>query len=181
MKKIIVLFSMVLLCGCVTQKFKKFKAGVKIVSLERIDSYEVPKSILFEFEGHTHKIYYYLDLSEKLKASFKESSIRIHFNYNLKASNPLKEDLKITPKHKYDSKNYEFVGKVNFLALNSSKSYVNVKNRKVNYTVSFTFSKKNIIALEYVFDVNSYFTILTQSTKLSKLLFEKITFKPPMQ
>ncbi|MBL4904876.1 MAG: hypothetical protein JKZ00_02415, partial [Flavobacteriaceae bacterium] len=76
MKKIIVLFSIVLLSGCATQKTEKFKAGVEIISLERADSYKVPKSILFEFTGDTHLINHYLNLSKKLKTSFKKSSIR---------------------------------------------------------------------------------------------------------
>ena len=112
---------------------------------------------------------------KKLKNRFKESSIRIDFNFNLKASNPLKEDLEAIPKEKHSSREYELIGRIdnlfykdwghNIIFAVSSKQYNKSK---------YAFSKKNIIVLECILDVNTYNHIGTQNKKLSKLLFKII-------
>ena len=40
---------------------QKFKLGVEVVNSEKKENDQIPNSILMEFTGHTHSIYFYAD------------------------------------------------------------------------------------------------------------------------
>ena len=55
-----------------SQSKEKFKPGVKVITLEKVEGYQKPASILFVFEGHTHLVSFFLDLESHLKKGSKK-------------------------------------------------------------------------------------------------------------
>lgn len=158
----------------------KFKKGVKVLEVTKSPDFKTPKSILFEFTGDTHLIYYYLELSEKLKKRAKKHDIKVGFNYKLNSKTPLKDDLETIPKKIESRDNYDSRCHVFYQYVENPKKWI--KNggdptyRKMTHNMNFRlFNKNNDEILFTKFDIHSYFTIVTQSKKTSKKFFKLIT------
>ena len=152
---------------------QKFKPGVAIVKIEKNENYQIPNSILIEFTGHTHSIYFYADLAKKLKRRFKRGSIQVNFNYKLRANNPLQGDLNLIPKEKYSVTDFEVVCKINL------PKYENLGGKfefsKLNLMLNVSVFKNRKEQLKSILKVNTYKTIVTQNRKVSKTIVALIT------
>lgn len=171
MKKLILLI--LITTSCATTKSKKFKAGAEIFQIEKSENYKKPTSVLVEFLGHTHSIYFYSDLAKRLKRQFKRKSIKVDFNYILSAKNPFEKDVNLIPKTRYEKGNYNLVCKISFPKY--EKIGGSFEFSKLNFKLNFRVLKKSKIQLKSVLNVNTYKTILTQNRKLSKLIVKLIT------
>ncbi|MEE9406713.1 MAG: hypothetical protein V3V28_01435 [Polaribacter sp.] len=175
MKKTYLLLFLLFTTYTYSQKKEKFKSGVELTEAQKGSSYNTPKSILFEFSGNTHLIYFYKDLSKKIKKSFRKSGIKVKFNYNLVGGN-FKEDLKEIPKKKHSSLNFKSLCKIE---LSNSKhfknKYADVKKRKQQFNLKINLLEKEKIILFATLEVKTFFTILTQNKEVSKLLLKVLT------
>jgi len=153
---------------------QKFKPSVEVIEFMKSDNYVAPKSILIEFTGHTHSIYFYSDLAKKLKRRFKRKSIKVRFNYNLSSKKPWKHDLDITPKEKYLIKDFDAFCEINYPIF---KSWDILKGEygKQNLKLNVRLLKEDEIILKSILDVYTYKTILTQNKKVSKTIVMLIT------
>jgi hypothetical protein len=158
---------------CLSQEEKSFKIGVKIVNLDKADSYKVPKSILFEFNGNTHLVNHYLDLAKKIRRQFKKEGVKAKFNYNLLGTNPLKSDMNSIPKKKFNFKDFDVVCKYN---INNFKGWDDhlFRYRKQNYKANLILQKENEVLLKMTIDINTYYTISTQNKNTSKIILDNI-------
>lgn len=172
MKRIVLLITLLIGFNTFSQKKGKFKPGVKIIELKKIEEYKKPKSILFVFKGHTHSINYFLDLEKRVRRSFKD--IRINFNYHLNAENSLQSDLQKIPSIKYNKNNYEATGYISITDFKIWNNNVSESN-KLNYNLNFKMEDLNLNSLITLkLNVNSYSTILTQNKKLNKAIYKAI-------
>jgi hypothetical protein len=66
MKKIFLLLLISLSTISFSQRKEKFKKDVQLIEKQIDSSFQTPQSILFEFYGNTHLIYFYKDLAKNL-------------------------------------------------------------------------------------------------------------------
>lgn len=158
----------------VAQKSKKFKEGVEIITLEKVENYQTPRSILIEFTGHTHSIHFYLDLAKKLKRKLNRKSIKVNFNYTLSAPNSFQTDLDLIPKDRYKAENYNVLFHIGYKGMESWSSRSLDSNRQ-NIKLHSSLLKDNNVQIIAILDVNTYKTILTQNRKVSNLLVKILT------
>lgn len=180
MKRILLLIILLLSLNTFSQKSKKFKPGVKIIKNQKIEEYKNPNSILFIFKGHTHSINYFLDLKKRIRSVFKrkiKKEFKINFNYDLNAKNPFKSDLDNIPSKKYNEEEYESICQI---SISYSKDWDNnlLEKRKQNYYLNIELKDVNSnLLIAFKLNVNSYYTILTQNKKSSKLIYKAIMMK----
>jgi len=177
MKKIIILFAFILVSNNgFGQKKGRFKPGVKLVENIVVSEIDSTSSILFIFEGHTHLINFYLDLTENLSGQFKEVNKKIDFNYNLTAPNSLEADINSIPKEKFKPINYDLICLIKQSDINSWDNH-KIDKRKQNYNLILELKKRdnNQIIETAILNVNSYYTIATQNRNSSKFIYELIT------
>ena len=164
---------------CFSQNEIKFKKGVRVLENKKQPNFKTPKSILFVFEGDTHLINYYLILTKKLKKRAKKVNIKTGFNYNLFSNNPLNDDLLSIPKNKENDINYTNACVISSSFQKTPKSwrdYYSVKSRKTQHYVNFKMvNKENEEVFSSKFDVHAYYTITTESKKISKMFFNLIS------
>ncbi|WP_347173301.1 hypothetical protein [Polaribacter uvawellassae] len=181
MKKIIVIISVFLCFSVVAQKDKRFKPGVEIIQVEKKSNYQVPKSILIEFTGHTHSITYYKDLAKKLQKRFKRKSIKVDFNYSLSAENPFESDLKKIPKRKLKKEGFESTLQITILPSKTPKDWLNYKDinyRKTQYILVVKLDDKlTKEIIKITLNTHAYYTILTQNKKVSNTIVKILTEK----
>jgi len=152
---------------------QKFKPGVEVVNIGKKENYNIPKSILIEFTGHTHSIYFYADLAKKLKRRFKKSSVEVNFNYYLSADNPWQHDLDLIPKEKYNATDFDVVCKINFSKYEKLGGEFELSRLHLMLNVSVF--RNSIEQLKSILEVNTYKTIVTQNRKVSKTIVGVIT------
>ncbi|QTE24113.1 hypothetical protein [Polaribacter cellanae] len=175
MKSFILFFLVSFSTVIFSQEKKEFKTGVKLIEKEIISKHQLPKTILFEFSGDSHLIYFYKNLSKKIKKRFKKNGIKTAFNYNLKEAS-LKEDIKEIPTKKHSSENYNQLCKIeidNFKNFNNYK----IKERKQKFNLDFNFIENNKIVLKGTMQVSTNNTIITENKKISKELYHLLISK----
>lgn len=158
-----------------SQKKERFKSGTELLLIEKSSNYKNSKSILFEFSGNTHLVYYYLDLSKKIKKRFHKEGIQVAFNYNL-TEGTLEEDLKIIPKKTHSLINYEAFCKIQIKNFTNLKGNNNGHNKQ-DYDLELNFIKNQKTVLKATLNIKTYQTILTENKRVSKDLLKIITNK----
>ena len=180
MKRILFLMILLLSLNTFSQKNEKFKPGVKIIDKEKIEEYKNPKSILFIFKGHTHSINYFLDLKKRIRKTFKKKmkkGFKLNFNFNLSAESPFKSDLNKIPSKKYNEKEYESICQISISDFKSWDNHL-LEKRKQNYNLNVELKDANSnLLISLKLNVNSYYTIITQNKKSSKLIYKTIMEK----
>ena len=178
--KIIVLIVLVCSLNAFSQKSEKFEPGVRIIENEKIDEYNKPKSILFIFKGHTHYIYYFLDLKKRLQKTFKKNlkkdfkNFKLNFNYDLNAKNPLEVDLRNIPSNKYNEREYELICQISISDIKGWDDHL-IKKRKQYYNINVEIKDVDSRLLTVVkLNVNSYYTIITQNKESGKLIYSVV-------
>ncbi|MDD7915162.1 hypothetical protein [Polaribacter ponticola] len=156
-----------------SQKKEHFKSGTEVLKFKKLSSFKIPKSILFEFSGDTHLIYYYLDLSKKIEKRFNKEEIKVEFNYNL-TEGTYDEDLKKIPKKISNPKNYDAFCKMQI------KSFKNLKRNKIGemkqvYDLELNLLENEKTVLKATLNIKTYNTILTKNNRVSKDLLKMIT------
>lgn len=180
-KKLVFLLLVLTSTSFFCQENKDFKGHVEILKQEISENYITPSSILFVYEGSTHSINYYRDLTEKIRRSFKKrlkkeyKNLELKFNYNLKSKKPLKQDLVKIPKKKYSKKLYE---KICHISISKFKGWDNhlIENRKQNYNLNIELvdSKTSKKDLSLLLDIYSTYTIATQNKNSAKIIVSNI-------
>jgi hypothetical protein len=180
MKRILFLMILLLSLNTFSQKNEKFKPGVKIIDKEKIEEYKNPKSILFIFKGHTHSINYFLDLKKRIRKTFKKKikkGFKLNFNFNLNAESPFKSDLNKIPSKKYNEKEYESICQISISDFKGWDNHL-LEKRKQNYNLNVELKDANSnLLISLKLNVNSYYTIITQNKKSSKLIYKTIMEK----
>jgi len=173
----IILFLCVLLLSFngFSQRKKRFKKGAKIrTAIVHKEGAISGNSILFSYHGTTHYIYFYLDLTEKLKNVFQDSGKKMGFNYDLhdKDHLPLWDDLKSMPKEKEALNEYDLFCKINFVFFKPSKNYWS----KINFDIVLEIYdiKTSALLKTTTIQVKCYKTIITQNEKVSRLIYEAL-------
>ena len=183
MKRILLLIILLLSLNTFSQKSKKFEPGIIIIKNQKIEDYKNPKSILFIFKGHTHFINYFLDLKKRIQKTFKKKmkkelkDFKIDFNYDLNAKKPFKSDLDNIPSKKYNEKEYESICAISISYSEDLDNHF-LEKRKLNYNLNIELKDVNSnLLIDFKLNVNSYYTILTQNKKSSKLIYKAIMEK----
>jgi len=180
MTRILLLIILLIGLNTFSQNNGKFKSGVKIIENKKIEEYKNPRSILFIFKGHTHSINYFLDLKKRIKKIFKKKmkkgfkDFKLNFNYDLNAEKSFKSDLDNIPSKKYNKKEYESICHISISDFKSWDNY-SIEKRKQNYNLNIELKDINsALLITLKLNVNTYFSILTQNKKSSKLIYEMI-------
>lgn len=178
--RIILLIILICSLNAFSQNSENFETGVKIIENKKIEEYDKPKSILFIFKGHTHYIYYFLDLKKRLRKTFRKNlkkdfkSFKLNFNYDLNTENPLEVDLKNIPSKKYNEREYELICQISISDIKGWDNHL-IKKRKVNYNINIEIKEVDSRLLTGAkLNVNSYFTIITQNKESGKLIYNAI-------
>jgi hypothetical protein len=152
----------------------KFRPDVTIKSNTIISEVNSFTSVLFVFKGSTHMINYYLDLSKKLKKSFRKSKSKVKFNYDLYSKYTLESDYKKIPIKKNNPNDFHIVCEV---SLSNMKAWDNdlLKKRKQSYIIDLKILQKGKLIESAKLNVKTYFTIITQNKKSSKLIHQIVT------
>ena len=176
MKKYIILPLLLLTINSYCQKQGKFKKGINLEENKIISKIDSIESILFVFNGDTHLINFYLDLTKNFKKRFKKSEIEIDFNYDLSSKKPLEADLESIPSKEYDKSNYNLLCLISLSEFNGWDNHL-IEKRKQNYKLNITINsnESNETIESAKINVNSYYTIATQNKNSSELIFELIT------
>ncbi|MGB5202696.1 MAG: hypothetical protein WBN63_00805, partial [Eudoraea sp.] len=88
MKRYFILALLFVVSNLYCQKQEKFKAGINLEENNIPSNIGSMESVLFVFNGDTHLINFYLDLTKHLKKRFKKSKTEINFNYDLYSKKP---------------------------------------------------------------------------------------------
>lgn len=180
MKKIALLFLFFLVnLNIFSQKKENFKPGVSLIEYKIMSDLTSKNSILFIFEGDTHLINFYLDLKENLVKRFKNSKVKVDFNYELFSKKPFKSDLSLIPKQTSSKNNYDLICSISLLNFKSFDEHL-IKKRKQNYNLNLKFKEKktNELINTAIINVNSFYTITTQNKNLSKVIYNLISNSP---
>jgi len=155
------------------QKQEKFKVGINLEENNIPSNIGSMESVLFVFNGDTHLINFYLDLTEHLKKRFKKSKTDIDFNYDLYSKKPLVADLELIPSIKYAKSEYKLICLVSLSEFNNWDNHL-IENRKQNYKLNIVINRdeSNQMVGSAKFNVNSNYTIATQNKNSSKLIFD---------
>lgn len=177
MQKTLVLISLFITFQTFSQSKEKFKPGVKVSTLEKVEGYQKPASILFVFEGHTHLVSFFLDLEKHIQRRFKKDikkGFTLDFMYELTSKKPMEIELALIPKRKFDKANYQSVAYVTISDFKGWDDHL-FKKRKQNYNLNIILKDSDAKQLlKLVLNASNYFTISRSNKKSSKLIYKHL-------
>jgi len=177
MQKTLILISLFITFQTFSQSKEKFKPGVKVITLEKVEGYQKPASILFVFEGHTHLVSFFLDLESHLKKRFKKEikkGLKLDFKYELYAKEAFESDLALIPKRNFSKNQYEVIS---YISISDFKGWDDhlFKKRKQNYNLNVILKDSDTNQLlKLILNASNYFTISRSNKKSSKLIYKHL-------